>query len=72
MFPSLGGNHEDETVSYRMSKLDEALNFRGKWQEDAKLKSGPWKDCVTLVTDAKCLFQERKLIAKQQENNVVK
>ncbi|KAF9557892.1 hypothetical protein EC968_007406 [Mortierella alpina] len=32
--------HEDETVSYRMSKLDEVLNFRGKWQEDAKVVLG--------------------------------
>ncbi|KAF9556637.1 hypothetical protein EC968_008102 [Mortierella alpina] len=32
--------HEDETVSCRMSKLDEVLNFRGKWQEDAKVVLG--------------------------------
>ncbi|KAK3807519.1 MAG: hypothetical protein JOS17DRAFT_571152 [Linnemannia elongata] len=29
--------HEDETVSYRMSKLGEKLNYDKEWQEDAKL-----------------------------------
>ncbi|KAF9536462.1 hypothetical protein EC957_010882 [Mortierella hygrophila] len=28
--------HEDETVTYRMSKLKEKLNYDDKWQEDAK------------------------------------
>ncbi|KAF8932529.1 hypothetical protein BGZ47_011345 [Haplosporangium gracile] len=28
--------NEDETVTYRMSKLKEKLNFEDKWQEDAK------------------------------------
>jgi len=28
--------HEDDTISYRMSKLKESLNYSGKWQEDAK------------------------------------
>lgn len=28
--------HEDETVTYRMSKLGEVINYDGAWQEDAK------------------------------------
>ncbi|KAF9182559.1 hypothetical protein BGZ51_004679 [Haplosporangium sp. Z 767] len=32
--------HEDETVSYRMTKLKETLNFNDKWQDDAKMVFG--------------------------------
>ncbi|KAF9901744.1 hypothetical protein EC991_005753 [Linnemannia zychae] len=32
--------HEDERVSYRMSNLDEHLNFRGNWQDEAKIVFG--------------------------------
>ncbi|KAF9090644.1 hypothetical protein BGX29_011353 [Mortierella sp. GBA35] len=31
--------HEDETVTYRMSKLKEKLNYEDRWQEDAKSAS---------------------------------
>ncbi|KAI8598300.1 hypothetical protein EDD21DRAFT_191815 [Dissophora ornata] len=29
--------HEDETVSYRMTQLNELLNFENRWQDEAKM-----------------------------------
>jgi len=66
--------HEDETVSFRMSWLDERLNFSGNWKEDAKKKFG--EDRMALFTEGgrdtstRQLFQEIEGLPRQQEDKL--